>query len=283
MFSKHASNGGVSPWLLAVVANFIAAAMMSGFWGLGGEPIQASLLWQPLLIGLFYVFGQTLIICAISYGDVSVAMPVASVKVVIVAGLMVVFSTHPPSATTWTASILAALGVFFINLAAPHSQRRQILFTLVLALVGVTSFAAFDVCVQSWTPNWGTGRILPLSFWSAGILTLGMLPFVPELRATQRIAILSPGVTRSIGVSGLLIATQAMLLVYGLSAYAAQGDAAQMNVVYSLRGLWGVLLAWLFASRFGGAEAELPGAMMISRLFGAGLLVSGVILTILNI
>jgi len=273
LFTKHASTNGVSPWTLAVVANFCAAAFFSVFWMLGGEPITPGLLWQPLLIGALYVIGQTLLLSAISFGDVSVAMPVASLKVIIVAAMMVFLTSEPPSLATWCAALLAALGVFLINYVAPKSDKMRILMTVATVIAGITSFALFDVCIQNWSPHWGTGRILPLSFWSAGLLSVFLLPKVDSL------ATIRSGPWKSVLFSGSFIGGQAMFMVYGLSTY---GDAARMNVVYSVRGLWAVLLAWGFAKSFGGAEANLPPNIMIARVCGATLLVIAVIVAIVG-
>ena len=68
-----------------------------------------------------------------------------------------------------------------------------------------------------------------------------------------------------------------MFLVYAISWH---GDAARVNVVYSLRGLWGVLLAWWLAGWFGGAEKDTPTSIMLARLAGAILLVAAVLLTV---
>jgi hypothetical protein len=76
-----------------------------------------------------------------------------------------------------------------------------------------------------------------------------------------------------------LVAVQASFLVYSISTY---GDAARINVVYSLRGLWGVVFAWLFASYFGGKEREIPARTMVFRMIGACLLVVAVVITILG-
>ncbi|MDA7865122.1 EamA/RhaT family transporter, partial [bacterium] len=58
------------------------------------------------------------------------------------------------------------------------------------------------------------------------------------------------------------------------------GDAARVNVVYALRGLWGVALAWLAAKIWGGAEAEHTRSTMLLRVVGATILTSAVILAI---
>ncbi len=81
-------------------------------------------------------------------------------------------------------------------------------------------------------------------------------------------------------IGSTLVAVQAMFLVYANAQY---GDAARINVVYSLRGLWGVLFAWLLASWFGGSEKNTATTIMLARLGGALLLVAAVAFTVLEV
>ena len=76
----------------------------------------------------------------------------------------------------------------------------------------------------------------------------------------------------------MLIALQALCIVFTLSNF---GDAARVNVVYSLRALWGVGLAWIVAKIWGGSEAKLPTNVMTARFLGAGLLTVAVMLVVL--
>ena len=75
----------------------------------------------------------------------------------------------------------------------------------------------------------------------------------------------------------LLIAMQAICIVVAVGVF---GDAARVNVVYALRGLWGVVLAWLVARKWGGAEAEHSRETMLFRVAGATVLTAAVILAI---
>ena len=76
----------------------------------------------------------------------------------------------------------------------------------------------------------------------------------------------------------ILIALQAICIVVAVGLF---GDAARVNVVYALRGLWGVALAWLVAWKWGGAEAEHSRSTMILRVTGASILTTAVILVII--
>ena len=58
------------------------------------------------------------------------------------------------------------------------------------------------------------------------------------------------------------------------------GDATRVNIVYSLRGLWGVLLTWFLAR-----GSQLPGVQanqrtMLMRLIGAVLIGVSVVISV---
>ena len=79
-------------------------------------------------------------------------------------------------------------------------------------------------------------------------------------------------------IGTLLMAVQAMSMSYSLSAF---GDATRINIVYALRGLWAVILAWALARLFSGHEAQHSGRVMLMRLFGAGLLTASVVVALM--
>jgi hypothetical protein len=133
------------------------------------------------------------------------------------------------------------------------------------------SFATFDVVVQNFAPAWGAGRLIPISYWIVAVLSLGFLPLVQK-RGWQ-----DKKIRGSLLCGTLLIALQAICIVYAIAAF---GDAARINVMYSMRGMWGVILAWLVAITWGGNEARLPGRVMLARLFGASFLTVAVILVL---
>ena len=57
-------------------------------------------------------------------------------------------------------------------------------------------------------------------------------------------------------------------------------DATRVNIVYSLRGLWGVLLTWLLARQVTAAGPVPSRRTMVMRLIGAALIGFSVILSV---
>jgi drug/metabolite transporter (DMT)-like permease len=203
---------------------------------------------------------------------------VLGTKVILVAGLIAIVGGDPLSWAVWTAAGLAAGGIILVQWTGLRSvgdespqAASRVAWSIALALLAAFSFALFDVLVQSWAPAWGPNRMLPVIFWLAALLSLGFLPWF------QRNKLSDADVVPLLLLATLLIAVQAFCLVFTVAQF---GDAARVNIVYSLRGMWGVILAWLAAKKWGGAEARLSGATFKTRLAGAVLLTAAVILAI---
>ena len=225
-----------------------------------------------------YIMGQVLILTSVNYGDVSVAAPVASVKVVVVTVLAAFFSRSVPTTGIWIAALLAMVGVILINAISPQGNRKQILWTAALAFGGASTFALFDICVQQWAPQWGDtswerlSRFVPISYLFVGVFSLALVPFCQW--APRKLRSMAWG---SLLLGSLLVAVQAICLVIVVSVFQ---DAARVNVVYSLRGLWAVVFAWFLAETFRGQERHYAAGIMFSRLCGAMLLVLAVVIAV---
>jgi drug/metabolite transporter (DMT)-like permease len=272
MLIKRASSFGIKAWTVTFLANMWAAAVFSTLLLLEGSGQPWTMLWQPGVIALLYLSGQVSTFLAIHHGDVSVATPVFSVKVLLVAVLVTVVNQQALSWVVWVAAALATLGIVLVQ-ASRSEKHERVTFTVVFALLAAMSFSMFDILVSRWAPAWGTGRLLPAVFGIAAVLSLGFVPWIDRPQAIAR-----EGVRLPLLIGTLFIALQAMCIVFTLAAF---GDAARVNVVYALRGLWGVVLAWQFARVLGAREADLPRKIMIARLIGAALLTGAVILAIL--
>ena len=271
---KRASEQGIRSWTVTFFANQWAALVFSCFWFLGGQQQPVTMLWQPAVIAGLYIVGQVFTFLAIERGDVSVATPVLGIKVIVVA-LMVArgVGQHVPT-TVWLAAMMSTCGIALVQwTGAPVGQRKRVTMTVTLAVASACSFALFDVLVQTWSPAWGTGRILPYVFWFVAVFSLVFWP------AVQIAPLADKRIRRPLMTGTLLIAMQAIFIVFALSRY---GDAPRINVVYALRGLWGVLFAWAVALKWGGNEAHLPARVMVSRLLGAVLLTAAVMMVIFS-
>lgn len=272
---KRATVAGANPWTVSLVANWWAAFVFSGFWFLSDAAIPWSLIWQPALVGVFYITGQIGTFLAITHGDVSIATPLFGVKVFLVALLATLIGGQSLPVEIWIAAVLATVGIGLVQWTGKAGHSR-IAYTIVSAIGASCSFSVFDVLVQrfcsSESATWSGNRFLPVMFWFVAVYSLIFLA------GFQREMFRKASIRRSLLIGGLLIALQAVCIVFTLSHF---GDAPRVNVVYATRGIWGVLLAWAVAKVWGGNEAHVTRGVMWLRLAGASLITTGVVVAIL--
>ncbi|MEM6468778.1 MAG: EamA/RhaT family transporter [Planctomycetota bacterium] len=272
---KVATRQGANPWTVSLIANWWASLAFSGFWFIGETPVPWSLIWQPAMVAVLFILGQIGTFLAITHGDVSIAAPLFGLKVLFVAFLVTLFGGQTLPITIWIAAVFATIGIGLVQ-STGKSEHTRVIYTVLSAIGASSSFSIFDVLVQRFCSSehasWEANRFLPIMFWFVAIYS------VIFLTAFQRKLLRSPEVRRSLLGGGLLIALQALCVVFTLSNF---GDAPRVNVVYATRGIWGVVLAWAAAKIWGGAESELTRGVMLMRLCGATLITLGVILAII--
>ena len=270
LFLKRAGEAGCGAIAPLAFTNAFSAIAFSTLWFLGGTMQPLSMLWQPAIVAILYIMGMAFTFLAVERGDVSIATPVLGVKVIFVAALLTLFVGQELPGVVWVAAVLAAAGIAVIQWTGKADARRAV-FTILFAVSAAASFASFDVLVQQWAPTWGTGRFLPITYAMVGVTSLAMMPWI-DFQALRK-----PKPRMLMLAGAALFAAQAICIVFTLAEF---GDAARVNVVYTLRGLWGVALAWAAAKIWGGAEAELNRGQLMTRVAGAIMLTAAVILVI---
>ncbi|MFO1484623.1 MAG: DMT family transporter [Verrucomicrobiaceae bacterium] len=269
---KRSSDLGVGLWRTTFVANLIVAALFSLLWLLGGPPVQKELLWQPGVIALCLFIGQLSQFLALEKGDVSVAVPVFGLKVILVAFFTPILIGESVSLKLWIAAFLSVLGITFLNRKDASQPPQHLLITFVAGGIGAAVFAVFDVLVQKWGPAWGVGRLLPCIFWINALLSFGLVfRFSAPLGAVPARA--WPWL---IGGSALF-GVQSITFV---STIALFGKATSTNIVYASRGLLSVVLVWMIGHWFKNAEQHLGPKVMRWRLAGALMMMSAIVMVV---
>lgn len=269
---KRSSDLGVGLWRTTFVANLIVAGLFSLLWLLGGPPLEKELLWQPGVIGLCLFVGQISQFTALEKGDVSVAVPVFGLKVILVAFLTPILTGDGVGLKLWIAAFLSVLGIVFLNRKDAGKPPRNLAITFIAGGIGAVAFAIFDVLVQKWGPAWGAGRLLPCIFWINAILSFGLIfRFSAPLSAIPGKA--WPWLTGGSALLGI----QSITFVSTLAVY---GKATSANIVYASRGLLSVVLVWMIGHWFKNAEQNLGAAVLRWRLVGALLMMSAIVLVV---
>ncbi|MEZ6127879.1 MAG: DMT family transporter [Planctomycetaceae bacterium] len=274
MLVKKAIDRGASPWTGSFFGNLWLALVWAAVAIVRGEVIPSEAWGHAVIIGILFVLGQVFTYLAYQYGDVSVATPVFGVKVLMVAVLVSLVAGEQLPGMIWVAGAMATAGIILIQWSGGHSQttpaRRRL--AIVLALSAAFSLSLFDVSLQKWARDWNGYAFLPVMFGTAGILSLLFLPLVDGPKRLRSLK-----ATRWMLAGTVLMALQATSMCFSLAEF---GDAPRINIVYALRGLWGVLLAWLLAGTLGTGEASHGRSVMLRRLAGAVLLTAAVLIAI---
>lgn len=272
MVLKRSSDLGVGLWRTTFVANLIVASLFSLLWLLGGPPVERALLWQPGIIAMCLFVGQISQFLALEKGDVSVAVPVFGLKVILVAFFTPLLVGESVSARLWIAAFLSVIGITFLNRKDAGKPPRNLAVTFIAGGIGAVAFAVFDVLVQKWGPAWGAGRLLPCIFWINALLSFGLIfRFSAPLSAVPTKA--WPWL-----VGGcVLLGIQSITFVSTLAVF---GKATSANIVYASRGLVSVLLVWMIGHWFANTERHLGATVMRWRLAGALLMMSAIVLVV---
>jgi drug/metabolite transporter (DMT)-like permease len=272
MVVKRAAELGVGAWRTAFIANMIGALVYQPLLVLGGT-WHAELWWQPVLVALCYVAGQVLTFLSFDYGDVSVATPVLGIKILLVAVFVAVWGGEALRWQLWMAALLATLGIALLNRRGAAGGHHRVGLTIVTAGGAAVCYAMLDVLVQRWSPLWGVGRFLPLV---VGIAAVFSLAFIPHFRGP--LSTIPRTTWRWLLGGTVIIGLQAAVFV---TLVATKGHVASINVVYSSRGLWSVLLVWSLGHWVQSREQHLERGVLASRLAGAALMVVAIALVLI--
>lgn len=278
MFAKQTAVRGTSPFTNTALSNLCLAL----FWTSLGLARGTSLPWDALgpavLIAFAFVLGQMCTYLAFQFGDVSLATPIFGVKIIIVAMLSSLLADQGISLQIWIAAVLAAVGIAVIQTGGGASRAtplttRRIVSTIVLALLAATALSLFDIGLQTYGRKYGAERFLTLMFFCMGLLSCGLLPWANRPDQLRRL-----GVLRPLLCGALLMAVQAVSISYALGQF---GDATRVNIVYSLRGLWSVGLAWILSQLALSPEGGHAPRTMAFRLAGAVLLTISIVVALI--
>jgi drug/metabolite transporter (DMT)-like permease len=270
---KKVMRDGVNSWRVNFISNWLTAVANLPFLfmitdGFGHWPLH-----HAVMVAATIFIGQLFTFLAINKGDVSVATPLLGIKVILVAFLTVVLLSQSVPLSWWIAAILSvvALGLFRERSSSAH---RRFAITALYAIISAASFACTDILVQKWVPVDSYGKLMPLTFFLAGLFSCSSIPFFKGSIATMGAP---TGKLLLLGCSGLAIQGIGMGLAIGFF-----GNATAVNVVYSSRGMWSVVLVWALGRRFGNEEHDLGNKLMLLRLIGSLLLLVAIVLVIMQ-
>ncbi|MFP4166467.1 MAG: hypothetical protein ACLFUF_04775 [Opitutales bacterium] len=236
----------------------------------------ASVAWDqihlPAITGALFFAGQVFTFAAIRLGDVSLQTPMMGTKAVFVVLLAVLFGTEQVTLELGGAALLAATAVALLGFSGGGVYRAGL--SLALALSSSLFFAGSDTMVGTFGREFGPANFLFIAILTNAVLSFGLIPFFHEpLRVIPR-----PALPWSF-FAAVCMAGQALLLNATLANYQ---NVSAINILYSTRGLWSILLAAPLAVLLSLPRESLTRAMLLQRLIGALLMSAAVGLVFLG-
>lgn len=285
---KVSTAGGIGPWRTAFVSNAVFAVALLPSLFFSPEPFDAGLIPIALTLGTTFFAGQLFTFLALHEGDVSLATPLLGTKVMLVAWFSALLLGEGVGWRLWVASALTTVaigllgggradredGTAEVRRAARRRRTRKLLLTILFSLVSAAGFAVTDVLLQHWGERHHFLVLAPpmmavVMFWS-----LGLIPFF-----SRGLGSISPAVAGWLIVGSILVMLQGAGMAFTLATF---GHATEVNIVYSARGFWGVLVVWAVGARvFQLAERNEGGnRLMLQRLIGATVLMGAIVLAL---
>jgi drug/metabolite transporter (DMT)-like permease len=228
------------------------AFLFPGQWssaGLGGA----------VLAGSFLFVGRIIMVRALDMGDLSLVAPILATKTILVALFTWLSGTGTITPQVLAAAALASIGMGLLGYG-PSRQFKARWNAVSWALLASVFFALADVSTQAFAKLLGVGWFLPAMFGTVYLLFpfLGRQPPAP------------PEARKNLTRGSVIMGFQTALVVFLI---AITGQATLVNIIYSTRSLWSVLVE----SIEGRGDAR---AMLGWRLSGATLLTAAVVLAL---
>lgn len=268
---KRAFHLGVGPWRSAFIANWMSGLLFLPLAVIRPDgPFFGG--WGPALGAASALFaGQLLAFLAIERGDVSVAAPMMGTKVLGVVVLSVLLFRQGFGWDVWLAAMLTTVAIAMLQWGPAH-ERGRVLRTVLLAGAAAMLFALCDVIIQRWCRDAGFFVFGAKMFLLCAVLSFGLVPFFRRpLRA------ISVDALPWLGMGAIFLCLQGFLMFTAIGYFQ---DAAGSNIVYSLRGVWSIVLVWVAGRQLRSSEGDAGGVVLARRLAGASLMVASVALIV---
>lgn len=272
---KRALDEGAGATRGIFVTNLCFVIALLPLWWLYPQAIDGDLLWVAFCSGGVSFLGGFFQLLALKYGDVSVATPLLGGKVLFVA----LFSTWVLGQALplqwWLGAVLAGIGIFFLGQSKPvQDTGTRLAVTVLLSVLSVMCFAMMDIFIAGWAKAFGFQRFVVIQQWVVMALSLALIPFfkgslwgMPRASWPWLIA------------GSVLVVCQFYLLNWTIATYQ---DPTALNIFYSSRGLWSVVLVWSVGPLFGNKERVHGRTVFMRRGFGAALLFMAICLVLLG-
>ncbi len=237
------------------------------------ERLSISQLGYPILVGTTFFLGQLFTFVAMRVGDVSLATPILGTKVLFVAlTSFLLFGEHVPL-VWWVGAALTAVAILLLG-ASDLAGFRKHLKGIFFAVVSAAFFGLTDAMLPVLAADVGKLGFVSVMFAVVALWSFVLVPFFnAPLRTIDRRA--WPWLGLGVSILGI----QSLIMALTLSFF---GNPTAVNILYSGRGLWALLLVIFLGKLLQSTEGNYSRKTMALRLLGAVLLMVAIILVLLN-
>ncbi len=256
---KRAMDRKASAWRVLLVSNIILALwalpllfVFPGRWDRVGVA-------AAIVAGAALFAGRVFSVKALEIGDLSVVVPLLGMKTLFVAIFSLLMGSQAVTPLLVVAAALASVGVALLQ-RGPKTAAAAMRKAIVFAFFSSVLFAVTDVATQTYAKRIGIG-------WFQPVMMVVICLLLPLL---GRPAPAPPGAKKPLLAGSAVMGFQTTLVIMTIGL---TGQATLVNILYSTRSLWGVVVDRLS----GGAGAR---EFLIPRSIGAVLLTAAVILAL---
>ncbi|MBT7853087.1 MAG: EamA family transporter [Opitutae bacterium] len=269
IFSKRALETGAGTLRSLFWSNWAITLAFFPFPLLAGENISRAALLPGIFLGCIFFLAQSASFMALRRGDASLVTSIMGSKSLFVAFSLVLLDFRDSlPAKIWIAASLAAIAVALLGW--PAKGIKPSIASLILASFTAAAFGFTDALVPHYAQTANPLNLLFVMTLTVGILSITVIPFVRgrlfEWRGTP---------DRWMALGSTLVAIQAIIISFAIGFF---NVPTEVNILYSSRGLWSILLVVWIGHRIGITEATIPRIVLMRRLIGATLLLTGIFL-----
>lgn len=274
LFFKEAFRRGAGTLHTFVVTSWIMALFFMPFIFWETKQIQWHLLHYPLLTACAFFIGHWITFTAIRVGDISLVTPVMGTKSVFVAFFAWLVFQKEIAGGMWMAAILTAVAVYILGKTDIKPLKNKMPLATGLTISSSACFGLCDALVQEWAIVFGVRSFLSLLFLTVALLSTCLVPFFEKpLRQLDR------GTLGWLTTGAVLTGLQAIFIALSVSLY---HNATGVNVVYSSRGLWAIVLVWASTRIIGKTTEETDTRKLLLRFTGALLMCLAILLAVME-
>ncbi len=267
LYFKEAFGHGITVIHTFVITSWVMAMVFVPLLFVESSPTPWRLFYQPLVCAILFFMGHWFTFAAIRRGDMSIVVPAMGTKAVFVAIGASCFFGKTIAPGMWTAALLAAAGIYILG-KTDQVRFKGFSVPITLTILSSACFGFCDAAIQAWAPIYGTKGLMGMTFLLIAALSSLFLRVAEHpLREADRQGM------RALAMGAGIIALQGILVAISVVSF---DNATGVNVVYTSRGLWSVLLVWWIGHRFRSNEKHQSPKILLTRFLGATIMMLAV-------